>query len=291
MVSSRKRRIIANFALEVKDGYNKYVKKILVWILVLVSIAAIILRYSNKITEMVFGVKQKSGISILSTPTEALVFLDNQEVGKTPFENKNLEDKEYLIKLDKEGASWQGKVKLKGGTVTIINRDLAQQEASSSGEILTLDKGRGITVVSNPSEGEVEIDGKIYGKTPITINLPSGEHTIVTSHSNYLKRSIRANLPDNFHLTVVVDLGLSEADLTTISTPIISQTPEVVVKDTPTGFLRVRDKASLSGQEIDRVNVGDTLVLLEELGEWDRVRLPDGAEGFVSSVYVEKKVD
>lgn len=264
-------------------------KKVLIWTLVLISLAAILIRYSNQLTEVILGKSVKSGISIQSSPSGASVFLDTKEVGQTPYEDKNLENKQYLIKLEKEGASWQGRVKLKPGTVTIINRDLAKEEASSSGEILTLDKGRGITVVSNPSEGEVEIDAKLYGKTPITINLPSGEHTIVISHGNYLKRSIRANLPDNFNLTVTVDLGLSEADLTTISTPIISQTQQVLVRQTPTGFLRVRDKPSLLGKEIAQVKVGEKLVLLEEAEGWDRVRLSDGTEGFASSVYVEKQ--
>ncbi|TSC87522.1 MAG: Serine/threonine-protein kinase [Microgenomates group bacterium Gr01-1014_7] len=264
-------------------------KKILVWILVLISIAAIFVRYSNNIAEVIFGIKQKSGISIQSSPNEAIVYLDEVAVGKTPYEDKDLGKKEYLIKLESEGASWQARVKLESGTVTIINRDLAREEASSAGEILSLEKGRGITVVSNPSDSEVEIDGKAYGKTPISINLAAGDHTLTITHKNYLNRSIRANLHEGFNLTVSVDLALSEADLTSISAPVISQTPEVVVKQTPTGFLRVRDKASLSGKEIGRVNVGEKLVLLEETEGWDRVRLSDGSEGFVSSAYVEKK--
>ncbi len=264
-------------------------KKIVIWILVLIAAAAIVIRYSGKIEEIIFGIKQKSGLSILSTPSQALVLLDSKEVGQTPFEDKDLETKEYLVKLDKNGATWQGKVKLGPGVVTIINRDLASQEASSAGEILSLSKGRGITIISNPSEGEVEIDGKSYGKTPITINLKAGDHTITVAHPNYLKRSIRANLPANLNLTVSVDLALSEADLTTISTPVITQTQQVKVLQTPTGFLRVRDKASLSGKEVGRVSIGERLVLLEELEGWDRVRLSDGTEGFVSSSYVEKQ--
>ena len=264
-------------------------KKAIIWILVLLSVVVLLVRYSSKLGEVVFGIKQKSGLSVVSVPQEAAVFLDGKEVGKTPYEDKNLEVRGYDVKLEKEEASWQGKVKLTPGTVTIINRDLARDIASSSGEILTLERGRGMTVVSNPSEAEVEIDGKVYGKTPISINLTSGEHTIVISHGNYLKRSIRANLPDNFNLTVSVDLSLSEADLTTMTAPVITQTPQIVVKDTPTGFLRVRDKASLSGKEIAQVKPGDTLILLEELSGWDRVRLSDGTEGFVSSTYVEKK--
>jgi len=264
-------------------------KRIIVWILVLISVAAILIRFSGKFEELLFGQSVKSGISIQSSPSQATVFLDSKEVGQTPYEDKNLDTKQYLVKLEKDSASWQGRVKLTPGTVTIINRDLAKEQASSSGEILTLAKGRGITVISNPSEGEVEIDGKVYGKTPISINLTAGEHTVVIAHPNYLKRSIRASLPDQFNLTVSADLALSEADLTTISAPIISQTPEVKVLQTPTGFLRVRDKPSLSGSEVAQVKPGEMLILLEEQVGWDRVRLASGAEGYVSSSYVEKK--
>ncbi len=264
-------------------------RKILVWVLILVSILVILIRFSGKIEESLFNIKPKTGLSVLSIPDSATVFLDSKEVGKTPYEDKNLEVKEYSIKLEKDGAIWRGKVRLTPQTVTIINRDLAKDQASSSGEILTLDRGRGMTVISNPSDADIEIDGKVYGKTPMSVNLTSGDHTILVSHANYLKRSIRANLPDKYNLTVSVDLALSEADLTIVSSPVITQTPEVVVKDTPTGFLRVRDKASLSGREITQVKPGDRLILLEELGGWMRVRLSDDTEGFVSSAFVEKK--
>lgn len=267
-------------------------KKFLVWLLVLLSLISLLLRFSDKAAEIFLGIRKTSGISVLSNPSEATVFLDGQEAGKTPFDNKNLDVKEYMVRLEKDQAFWQAKVKLTAGTVTIINRDIASDSASSAGETLTLDKGKGLTVVSNPSGADVEIDGKSYGKTPTTVNLSFGEHTILVSHANYLKRSIRAELPDNFNLTVSVDLALSEADLSAISTPAITQTPEVVVKNTVLpnpGFLRVRDKPTTSGKEITQVKAGDTLILLEEQGGWDRVRLPSGTEGFVSSAYVEKK--
>lgn len=263
-------------------------RKIIIWLLILLSTVVLLIRYSSKLTEVLLNVKQRGGLSVLSIPTEASVYLDNKEVGKTPFEDKNLDVRQYTVKVDKDGASWQGIVSLTPQTMVIINRDLASEQASSSGEILTLDKGRGITVISNPAEAEVEVDGKSVGKTPISINIQSGEHSILLSHSNYLKRSIKAILPENYNLTVSVDLALSEADLTTTSAPVITQAAEVVVKQTPTGFLRVRDQASLNGKEISRVDVGEKLVLLEELDGWDKVRLSDGTEGFVSSTYVDK---
>lgn len=263
-------------------------KKVIIWILILLSAVALFLRFSNKLAELFLGIKQNAGIAVLSEPSEATVYLDDKEVGKTPYEDKNLESREYLVKLVKDGASWQGKVKPTAGTIAIINRNLSKDQTSSAGEILILQRGKGITVVSNPTEAEVEIDGKTVDKTPLTVNIESGEHIILLSHPNFLRRSIKAILPDNFNLTISVDLSLTEADLTTISTPVISKTAEVSVLQTPTGYLRVRDKPSLSGKEIAKVKPGDKLVLLEEAGEWYRVRLPDNTEGYISSAYAEK---
>lgn len=253
---------------------------------------ALLLRFNNQLAEFFLGVKQTSGISILSDPTEAIVFLDGKEVGKTPFESTNLEVKEYTVKLEKDKASWQGKLKLNTGTVVVIKRDIASDSASSAGEILSLNRGKGITIISNPSDAAVEIDGRIIGNTPITADVATGEHTILVSHTNYLNRSIKADLPVNFNLTVSVDLALSEADLIVTPAPVATQTPEVVVKNTVSpnpGYLKVRDKPNLTGKVIAQVKPGETLVLLEEQGAWDKVRLANGMEGFVSAVYVQKK--
>lgn len=264
-------------------------KKILVWILLLLSIAALLIRFSSTFEEKILGIKPQSGISILSTPEGAVVFLNGKEVGQTPYENKDLAVGEVLVKIIKDKASWQGKVTLNEGVITVVNRDLSSDQSSQAGETLNLKKGEDLTIVSNPSDADIEIDGKSYGKTPKTLDISIGEHTILINHPNYLKRSIKANLPDKFNLAIAVDLAISEADLTSISTPVITETKEVVVKKTPTNFLRVRDKASTAGKEIAQVKPGETLILLEEQGNWDRVRLSDGTEGFVSSTYVEKK--
>ena len=65
----------------------------------------------------------------------------------------------------------------------------------------------------------------------------------------------------------------------------------MLVKNTPTGFLRVRDKPSLNGLEIGRVNPGEKLILLEELSGWVRIRMANEKEGYVSSAYISKVSD
>lgn len=266
-------------------------KKTLLLILILLSLASLLVRFSGRLSETLLNIRPKSGISVLSQPADAKVFLNDTEVGKTPYENGDLEPKEYLVKLQKNEMVWQGLVKLKPYTLAVVNRELSPDSSFGAGEILTLDRGKGLTVISNPSDAEVEVDGKLYGVTPVSSDIPKGEHTISLSHANYLKRNIRAVIPNDFNLIVSVDLALSEADLTTISTPPIKETLELKVLNTPTGFLRVRDKPSLSGKEIARVKPGDTLILLEEQSGWDRVRLSDGTEGYVSSAYVEKQTE
>lgn len=264
-------------------------KKTVVWFLVLLSLIALILRFNAKFGEIFLGVKESSGISVISDPAGATVFLNGQEVGKTPLSEKNLEVKTYEIKIQKEKLVWQGKVKLTAGTVTVVSRDLSADLASSAGEMLTLEKGSGLTIISSPTEAGIVVDGKSLGKTPLIVSVDSGEHMIVVSKANYLNRSIRADLPSGFNLTVSADLALSEADLTVAPLPVATQVPEVVVKNTPTGFLRVRDKPNLTGKELAQVKPGETLVLLEEQGVWGKVRLANGTEGYVSAVYIQKK--
>lgn len=264
-------------------------KKTIVLLLLLISIIVLIMRFGATQFQYLLGFSDKGGISVLSVPQEAQVFLDDKEVGKTPLDLKDLGIGEHLVRIQKDQLKWEGKVNLNSGSVTVVNRDLATDLTSQAGEVLTLEKGQGVTIISNPQDADIEIDGKNIGKTPLNINIDAGDHTINIGHSNYLSRSIRAKLPQGFNLTISVDLSLSETDLASTAVPIITETKEVLVKNTPTGFLRVRDKPSLNGKEIAQVKPGERLVLVEEQGTWSKVKLPDGIEGFVSSDYISIK--
>ncbi|MBI4036924.1 PEGA domain-containing protein [Candidatus Daviesbacteria bacterium] len=265
-------------------------KKTLFSILVLLSVIVLAIRFVQAPLVQKLGLEGKGGIKITSLPDGLNVLINGEEVGKTPYENNDLKPAEYQIKLTDGDATWQGKVQVNGGTQAIVNRELSASVASSSGEVFTLTKGQGVVVASTPTGAKVEIDGKDYGTTPLTIpDLAVGEHTFMLSHSNFLKRSIRASLPPKLSLNIVVDLAMGEIDLTTSAAFTTTNIPKVIVKQTPTGFLRVRDKPSVAGQEISQVSVGQTLILIEELSGWDKVKLDNGTEGYVSASYVEKQ--
>ncbi len=271
-------------------------KKVIVILLVFISLISIIFQFGAKPLGKVLGIQSRSGIKVESTQ-KAKIFLNNEEKGETPFQDDNLSSGDYLITLkplevSSSSASvfWEGYAKLNPGTLTVVNREITDKKETASGEIIALEVGAGSTVISTPTDAEVIIDGVLKGRTPVSIpDLTPGEHQFIISKDNFLKRSIRAKVLDGYKLVLTVDLSISEADLTKIPTAPITQTTQIIIKKTPTGFLRVREKSNINSKEIAQVKVGETLVLLEEIPNWNRVRLSDGKEGWVSSSYTEKK--
>lgn len=270
-------------------------RKAIVLILILMSVVALTLRYGYKPLEKLLNIAPRAGLRIESNPKMS-VFLNNKQLSETPYQDEGLTSGEYLVMLRQAQASssavpaWQGYVKLNGGTLSVINRDIAENPAASSGEIITLERGKGVTIISNPSGAEVLIDGVSRGRTPLVISdITSGEHQFLLSKDSFLKRTIRATLVEDFNLTLNVDLAISEAELTKLPTIPISSPPQIIISKTPTGFLRVRNAPSLSGQEIAQVKPGETYILVEEQADWYKIKLTDGREGYISAQFAEKK--
>lgn len=262
-------------------------KKTLFLILILISVIILIIRIFTEPTFQLFGVKEKSGIKISSNPAGAQVFLDGLLVGQTPYENKELQVKEYSIKLQSDKGLWEGKVKLNPGAETVIGRDLSDSLLSSAGETLTLEKGRGVTILSYPYGADVEIDGIRFGKTPVGGDLEEGEHIFTVSAAGFLTRSVRATSQSGYNLIVNIALAATEKK-TEEKSVAIKVVAKVVVLQTPTGFLRIRKLPSVSSTEIARVSPGEELHLLEELAGWYKIKLPDGQEGFLASSFAKK---
>lgn len=280
--------IVVKRFLSINGKINSVKKGIFISLVILASLL-IGLRFAYQPLTTMLNLQPKAGVRIQSTPS-AEVLINGQSVGRTPYQQEDLIEGEHLVQLKTDKADWQGYVQLSPGTLTVVNREISEKEATSSGEIIALSRGKGVMVVSSPQEAEVEVDGKYYGKSPILIeDLSVGEHIFLISRNNFLKRSIRAVVAEGYRLELIVDLAVSEADLTQVNTTPIQSTPKVIVKNTPVGFLRVRERATTSSNEIARVSEGEVLTVLEEIPNWVRVRLPDGKEGYVSSTYVQKQ--
>lgn len=263
-------------------------KKTIFSVLVVLSVIALVVRFGYKPLQNLLGLTQPSGVKITSTP-QAKVFIAGEEVGTTPYQNDNLKPEEYSVTLKTNDGSWQGRIKLIAGTISWLNREIASNMASSSGEILNLSQGSGLLINSDPSSAQVEIDGKSYGITPVFLpEISGGEHNIMLFKDGYLKRSLQARVPGGFMLAVNVDLALTEADLSQFSPSALFSNQTLLVLPTPLGFLRVREKPSIVSMELGKAKSGDKLTWLSDANGWYRVKTDSGLEGYVSASYVRK---
>jgi hypothetical protein len=264
-------------------------KRAIYLILVVVSSILLLMRFGSEFSNKFLSINQHGGIKITTIP-QGTVFIADKQVGTTPYQDENVRVGEYQIKVVNEKAVWQGIVRVTKGTLTVVNRELSEQVASSSGEILTLTPGKGVVVTSTPEQVSVEVDGKQYGMTPLSIpDITPGDHSFLLSKSGYLKRSIKAFVPDSYTLNLAVDLSLSEANLSTVVAPPQQDIKQATVKQTPTGFLRIREQPTTSSKEIGRLSTGDNVTVLEDQGLWAKIKTEAGMEGYVSVQYIQKK--
>jgi len=61
----------------------------------------------------------------------------------------------------------------------------------------------------------------------------------------------------------------------------------VLILETGTGWLRVRGGPGLGFDEVAKVDVGKVYNVLDDQGEWIKIQVSDGVEGWVSGTYVE----
>lgn len=279
---------------------NKKVLTILVLLLIVIIIGSYQLIFVQR---NAFG-----GIKIITIPTTN-VFLDDVLLGKTPFEDK-YKSGEYIVKLIPETATadvvaWQGKIKINPSVLTYVNRELAKSELVSSGEVLTLEKINQtqpqITVASQPDAAIVLLDGQEKGISPITFDVTTGEHDVSVSSIGFVSRTIRVQATTGYKLQINFQLALTDSSAGSVSPDAsVSASPaapsekktdkkKVRIKDTPTGFLRVRTEASTSSEEIAQVKPGETYTLLEEKESWYKIAYAQDKQGWISARYAEKE--
>lgn len=245
------------------------------------------------------------GMKINANPS-ANIFLDDKLIGNTPYEEK-LSEGEYILKLIPSDASdqmvsWQGKVKVNPSVLTYINRELGPSELTSGGEILTLEKTNQsqsqLEITSQPDATAVLIDGQEKGITPLTVNVSEGEHDVAVSSPGFIGRTVRVQTTNMYKLSISFQLILTDsektstASATTQSLGEVKTTPSkegkfIKIKDTPTGFLRVRNGPKTTASEVGQIKPGEQFPLLDEQEGWYKINYAQGKEGWVSGRYAE----
>lgn len=254
-----------------------------------------------------------------SSPTVS-VFLDNKHIGRTPLREK-IAAGEYTIRLVSEAstgdvAPWQSKITVGANLLTYVNAVLTESELSSAVDVLWLEKSVAgkpeLSIVTNPDGASVIVDDATKGITPITVSdLTAGDHTLTVTSPGFLTRTMKVKLTTGYKLISSMKLALSanggatpetspsatpapvsgtptptpKSGSTTTETP---AKPYVTIKDTPTGFLRVRMDASTSATEAGRVKPGEKYHIFSAQTGWYQISYDGTNKGWISSQYADK---
>lgn len=272
-----------------------------------------------------FTKSQKAALDIKSDPV-ASVYINDDHVGTTPFYKDDLKPGEFTVKLVPEAnpqTSWQTKVTLKPQLLTNITRSFGASEDASSHFTLTLEKlsqsdQAQITIISQPDSAVVKLDGQPEGFAPVELsNVSPGDHQVSVSSPGYKPITIPIKAIAGLRLTISTKLA---KDKNAISNPVsdapaspsaqISPTlepspaskpattksasssaalvkPYITIKETPTGWLRVRSEPSgTSDNEIARVDQGKSFPFIKTSnGGWYQIEYEIGKQGWISSQY------
>ncbi len=258
--------------------------------------------------------KDTSGniLRVISEPSGAKVYIDNSEVGVTPFLSNNISNGDYELKVAIAGFEPQSsRITINKGytlntTFKLFPLPVPQKisafegskniyDLSSDNNVVTTspqewakavvywNKSRGLNIEGTGENKEsffelfLSYKGDLFNAegTPITTK---EELSSVKSESKiaYLGRTVDGP-------------GLSKEAKQTIETLLgtIATGKQAKIKATPTGWLRVRSEPSLNGTEITRVDTGGMYQVLEEQTGWVKIKVSGTSEGWVSADYVE----
>jgi len=246
--------------------------------------------------------KGKATVQLNAFP-KATVYVNGREAGTTPYKNDTLEAGEVDFKLIPEAsfsASWQRKLTLAPKTESIVNWEFDPNPDNEAGAILYFEKTglrdkAGLIVTSEPDNCSVSVDGQMRGFSPLNLeDIGEGSHKIFISLPGYKAREVMARAINNYRL--VLEVKFAKEVVSTESLPEPEEPnekptidkPYVLIKDTPTGWLRVRMGPSTAATEAAKVDPGGKYALLDEKSGWYKIKYEQGKEGWISGRYAEK---
>jgi len=244
---------------------------------------------------------KKSGLEIISYPT-AKVYVNGKELGSTPYKNLNLKPGDNEVKLVAGTREWKKTIELQNNINTVINWQFGDDDNGSSGYILYLektgDKKASLLVNATPNKTTIKIDGEVKGLSPLKVSeLNSGDRQLTISYVGYKDINVFMKAISGYQLVVNAKLAEEKNKVEPIAEPkneavnsglSVDQGQKVTIKETETGWLKVRELNSSSSKEIARVKPGEIYTFLEEKTEWYKIDLGNGLNGWISASYASK---
>jgi hypothetical protein len=254
----------------------------------------------------------KGALQVTSNP-KSKVYLDGKLIGETPLckcdAKQTIPVGTHTIRLIPNTGnflSFEDKITISSSVLTVVDRNFGEG-AFSSGSIISLTpindkKDAQLSVVTFPDKTLLTLDNtqSPSGVSPLLLkNLTESDHELKIAKEGYLDKVLRIRAVNGYRLEAIITLSVLpdtssgsaflEASQTPTPTVVASPSAQITVLSTPTGFLRVREDASISSVEIGRVNPGEKYEFVEEKTGWYKIKLTDGKVGWVSSQYSTKQ--
>lgn len=255
---------------------------------------------------VITGIGNQGALQVTSIP-KSTVYLDGKSIGQTPLceceQNHMIKVGEYTIKLvplDSGYTPFESKITIGKSVLTVVDRTF-DKDSTSQGSIITLtplsDKKKvEILAISFPDNATVFLDNNMSGKSPLVLkNVSESDHALKISKDGYKDKIIRIRTVAGYTLSATAFLSIDPnfgTQLSQVASSSASSAPKVIkiiILDTPTGYLNVRDNASVEGLILTKVFPKDTFDFVDEKTNWIEVRLPDGRLGWISSQYAQKQ--
>lgn len=249
----------------------------------------------------------KGALQVTSSPISK-VYLDNKLIGQTPLCKCEVNDmiiagihSVRLVPLQGDLEAFEEKINITSSVLTVIDRTFGPG-ASSQGSVISLTpisdkKDAQLLIVSFPNKSQVFLDSNPSGTSSLLLkNLTVSDHEIKLTKDGYKDKTLKIRTVLGYKLEALVFLGVNLTAATASAlpspTPNVSPTPIAVVKililTTPTGFLRVRQDATIASNQIGTVNPGEKYDFVAEKPGWFQIKLTNGQTGWVSSQYAQK---
>lgn len=259
--------------------------------------------------------KDKSGtvLSVISEPANATVYIDNTEVGKTPFSDSALSGGDYDLKISYPGYEVQNaRINISPDYRLNVSFDLFPLPVGS--EVKEFEESDGLYNVlsdnmSVVSDTQAWVKAILYWNETRGINLSGvgvNKERVFDYFIDYMGSIFDGDgnkmgddltgmgeLEKGVYLARATDPeGLTaparEAYLKiTGSSLVVSSGKKATILETGTGWLRVRSLAGLDGEEVAKATVGETYDVMEEGTGWVRIKIDETTDGWVSADYVE----
>lgn len=272
-------------------------------LLVPVFIAIVVFLVVTFFLDPSFG---KGALQVTAIP-ESNVYLDGKLIGKTPLCKCELQDMLpsgvhdiKIIPTTGDLSTYEERITITKSTLTVVDRTF--NNSSSEGSVINLTSLDNkdlmeLFVISFPDKSNVFLDNNIVGSTPLLLkDITQSDHDLTIKKDGYKDKTIKIRTALGYKLNVLVALGINLVSAVAPSASSSSAEPspavviqKVVILQTPTGDLNVRESGSLDSAKISKVYPGDSFDLVNEKDNWFEIKLQNGKTGWISAIYAKKE--